>query len=261
MVYTRTQAMLCLAALLLPFSQALHPDVNLSSPSVTVLTDTGDPPSQQAALAAKEVRRYIYAGTGRLLPLKLGRCTEEHLSVAAAPLGSIVLLNGSCINRTVSHDQEHTLHRWKGTKGGVLLIGGRDDVTLLHAAYRYAELAVGVHFGIGGDTIPRRSFASVLKRIQQWSSDVEVATTPVFSVRGLNPFHDFAMGPDLWEAENYKVYITQMAKMRLNFIGLHNYNYYNEEENFTRGTGITRAEPLVWQGVPSAVRQDGKVTR
>ena len=34
---------------------------------------------------------------------------------------------------------------------------------------------------------------------------------------------DFSEGPDLWEAADYKRYLTQMAKLQLNFIGLHSY--------------------------------------
>lgn len=51
------------------------------------------------------------------------------------------------------------------------------------------------------------------------------AAQPVFSVRGLQPFHDFAEGPDWWNEQDYKSIIHQIAKMQMNFIGLHTYPF------------------------------------
>ena len=57
-------------------------------------------------------------------------------------------------------------------------------------------------------------------------------------IRGLQPFHDFAEGPDWWDLDQYKLLLDQMAKLKMNFIGLHTY-------------GGDLAEPTVWTGRPA----------
>ena len=47
--------------------------------------------------------------------------------------------------------------------------------------------------------------------------------TPTFDKRGLQPFHDFASGPDWWSEDDYKSILSQMAKAKMNFLGLHTY--------------------------------------
>ena len=49
------------------------------------------------------------------------------------------------------------------------------------------------------------------------------APEPMFDYRGLQPFHDFPEGPDWWDTQHYKQIITQLSKMKANFIGLHTY--------------------------------------
>jgi predicted oxidoreductase len=51
----------------------------------------------------------------------------------------------------------------------------------------------------------------------------EAASTPVFSTRGLQPFHDFAEGPDWWGEDETKRVIETIVAMRGNLIGFHTY--------------------------------------
>ena len=55
-------------------------------------------------------------------------------------------------------------------------------------------------------------------------------------------------GPDWWNVDDYKLYLSQMAKMRMNFIGLHNYP-------------SPLGEPTVWIGPAEDVAEDGSVRR
>lgn len=48
------------------------------------------------------------------------------------------------------------------------------------------------------------------------------------------PFHDFSEGPDQWNADDYKMYMEQLAKLKMNFIGLH--TYPNQEPTVWTGT-------------------------
>jgi alpha-L-rhamnosidase len=167
-------------------------------------------------LAAKEIRRYVYLRTGKLLPI-------------TADAGAIVLRVDSAL--------EPQQYRLK-SEGERLTITGGSDVGVLYGAYRYAEL-LGVRFYLHEDVLPDEP----LKELPA----VDETAKPVFGVRGILPFHDFAQGPDLWEADDYKAVLSQMVKLRMNFIGLHNYSEC--------GWG---SEPTVWIGMPDDVGTGGR---
>ena len=49
--------------------------------------------------------------------------------------------------------------------------------------------------------------------------------TPRFDVRGIQPFHDFPMGPDWWQPPFWKALATNMVKLKLNL-----YNHKQEQK-------------------------------
>ena len=167
-------------------------------------------------LAAKEIRRYIYLRTGKLWSI-------------AADSGAI----GLRVDGALLPEQ----YRLK-SEGERLTITGGSDVGVLYGAYRYAEL-LGVRFYLHEDVWPDELLPEL--------PAVDETGKPVFGVRGILPFHDFAQGPDLWEADDYKAVLAQMVKLRMNFIGLHTYSEC--------GWG---SEPTVWIGMPEDVGREGR---
>jgi hypothetical protein len=121
-----------------------------------------------------------------------------------------------------------------------VLVAGGDAIGTLYGAYRFAE-HLGVRFYLHGDVIPDEPQAFRLP-------DVKESGAPLFSVRGIQPFHDFPEGPDWWDTDDYKAVLAQLPKMRLNFFGLHTYP-----------EGPVGPEPTVWIGPPEDVGADGKV--
>ena len=241
----------------------------IRTPAITLLS--GSQPPSQSLLAAREVRRYVYASTGVLVPLSLRGC--EAAQVADVP-GAVVLLTAACarllgeadvrpvaraLERAAGLDGEaHLIHR---LSGGAVAVGGGDAIGLLYGAYHFAELVLGVHFGVGGEIVrPVRwdeyhAGASTL-------GDSGVLRQPQFAVRGINPFHDFAEGPDFWDAANYKAYTSNMAKMRMNLLALHNYANYKSLSNRKGGYDPSYplyTEPAVWLGPASDVDAAGHV--
>ena len=101
--------------------------------------------------------------------------------------------------------------------------------------------ALGVRFYVHGNVVPDERIPLELPALDEHGK-------PLFSLRGIQPFHDFFEGPDWWNIDNYKLYLGQMAKMRLNFIGLHNYP-------------SPGGEPTVWIGPAEDVAPDGSVRR
>jgi len=150
-------------------------------------------------LAAREVRRYVYLRTGRLLPMM----TEPK---SALPKGDLILVarkdrtlvrSGAEAQRLALLDSLAPQSYWLKTVpnprtsaagGRVLLLTGGDDAGTLYAAYRLAE-ALGVRFYLHGDVTPDEPVPWELPNLDERAA-------PLFALRGIQPFHDFPEGPD-----------------------------------------------------------------
>ena len=202
-------------------------------------------------LAAREVRRYVYLRTGRLLPMMtepkgtlpggdliLVARKDRPLVRAGASADLVVSLNSLAAQsyrlRTITNRQSPAAnHR-------VLLLTGGDDAGTLYAAYHLAEV-LGVRFYLHGDVIPDEPM--------EWKlPDLDERAAPLFALRGIQPFHDFPEGPDWWNRDDYLAVIGQLPKLRMNFFGLH--TYPEDRPN---------AEPTVWIGLASEVGEGGQV--
>ena len=169
-------------------------------------------------LAAKEVRRYVYLRTGKLLPVsRQGKGIELRLEARLGP-------------------QQYRLK----TDGGSLTIAGGSDVAVLYGAYAFAE-KLGVRFYLDGDVIPDAKMPFAIPALDE-------TRQPLFELRGIQPFHDFPEGPDWWNQDDYLAYLTQVTRLRMNFLGLHCYP-----------EGGVGPEPLVWIGVTNDLAADGTV--
>lgn len=193
-------------------------------------------PSSLEWLAANEVRRYVYLRTGHLLPVERGVKEGDRIVV-------------SCKDGRFCGDlgkelgpQQFSLKT--GTERGqqIWWIVGGDEVGVLYGAYRFAE-TLGIHFSLEGDAVPD-------ERLNGEWPEMNETGKPRFALRGLQPFHDFQMGPDWWNLQEYESVLTQMAKMRLNFIGLHTYPSWNKSAG---------PEANVWIGLPEDVDAQGNV--
>ena len=187
-------------------------------------------------LAANEIRRYAYLRTGTLLPVKKGSCSGTRVMVSRQDK----TFCGETGQRL--KPQEFTVRT--DTKNGpwVWWIVGGDEVGTLYGAYQFAE-KLGVRFGLHEDVLPDGPF------IGDWPEMNETGR-PRFALRGLQPFHDFSVGPDWWNADDYESVLTQMAKLRMNFIGLHTYPSWNPAAG---------PEANVWIGLPGDVTAQGDV--
>ena len=176
-------------------------------------------------LAAKEVVRYLYLRIGSL-PEKIaqdGRIViadkaADVVSDAATKAAAKDLQPQQYVIRTTTADGKKTW--W--------IVGG-DDVGTLYGAYRFAE-KLGVRFYLHGDVVPDERLAAI--------PDVDDTGQPLFALRGVNPWGSHPFGFDAWSTDDYKAIFTQLAKMRMNFLGIHCYP-----------EGHPYAEPTVWHGL------------
>jgi hypothetical protein len=202
---------------------ALRPVSAQPPPAVIVLSGEVSP---RATLAAREVRRYVFACTGELLP-----------SVATPPAtGDAILLR---VDPALGCE-EYRLKTIAETGRRLLHITGGSDLALLYGAYAFAG-HLGARFEVHGDELPATRLPFRLPALDE-------QRVPLFATRGIQPFHDFTEGPDWWEAEDYQAYLAQLVKMRMNFAGFHCYP-----------EGGVGPEPLIWIGLPEELEPDGRV--
>ena len=246
------------------YTQPPPPD----TPSLRIIVP--DDSSRLIDYSARELRRYIYLLTGRLLPIE--SCSKDlpewgDLIVVGTTRHKMMdrLIADAWIRaETIGLKNEEYVARELNDNGRKIqiLVGG-DDVGVLYAAYRFVENN-GVRFYLHGDELPQERL--VIKRLpSETKRGAELLVSkkpeperelkflnetgkPLFVLRGIQPFHDFPEGPDWWNYDEYMQIISQLPKLRMNFIGLH--TYPEKHPN---------AEPTVWIGLPEDVNENGTV--
>jgi len=206
-----------LAAALVAATQQAHANT-------VIVYDKTD--SSVCFLAAREIRRYVYARTDLLLPI-VGQTLDDGNAIVVAIDTSL-------------EPQQYRLQTQTQSSRKVLTISGGSDVAVLYGAYDFAE-KLGVRFYLHDDVLPDA-------RIPLALPDIDETHRPLFELRGIQPFHDFPEGPDWWNVDDYKAYLSQLAKLRMNFFGLHTYP-----------EGRPHAEPTVWIGIKRDIQSQGHV--
>jgi hypothetical protein len=201
--------------------------------------------SFQEQLAAREIRRYTYLRTGKLLGIeradRIPAKTKQAIVVGSRQSPLLQSLDGRLAAAIKSLQPESYILRTISTDGKkFLVIVGADGSGTLYGAYRFAE-HLGIGFELDGDIVPDDRIPFMLPALDE-------ASAPLFSLRGIQPFHDFPEGPDWWNTDDYLAIIGQLPKMRMNFFGLHTYP-----------EGGPNAEPTVWIGRNGEFNKDGTV--
>jgi len=218
--------------------------------SITIVYPCGG--SEQELLAAKEIRRYMYLRTGKMLSLveNDGELPDEGDLVVVGTKGDklikkIAAKDGKLKSQIKSlHAQQYRIKTIEQSGRKVVVIAGGDSIGTLYGAYRFCE-HLGVRFFLHGDAVPDDKICAKLP-------DVDDTGKPLFDLRGLNPWGSHVEGMDLWNADDYKSVFSQMTKMRMNFMGIHGYPE-------TDLWWFPHAEPLVWMGLKSDFDERGNV--
>ena len=232
---------LIIAAVPIIMATAILASCKLISPvnAVVVYTQHAGPLEE---FAARELQRYFYLRTGILADL---------VRSDSAPAGyrhSFILGNN---NRKLGADgfliKSNTIPR-----GRQHVIAGGDERGTLYGVYRLLE-CTGLRFGIDGDVLPDEKF-------DPDKLSVNESGNPRFSKRGLQPFHDFNVGPDWWNLTDYNSVLAQMAKLRMNMIGFHTYPSWNKSAGPEANVWIGLPEDVDWQGNVKTGYEAGVVT-
>jgi hypothetical protein len=199
--------------------------------------------------AAGELQRYFYLRTGILAELiQSDTAPDGYGSCFIVGNRDRKLLKGLAESADIAGGSDNLakdgffIKTYATTDGKRHVIAGGGDTGTLYGAYRLLE-HTGLLFGLDGDVLPDEKFDPDQLSVNETGN-------PRFDKRGLQPFHDFNVGPDWWNLADYNSVLAQMAKLRMNFIGFHTYPSWN------RAAG---PEANVWIGLPEDVDAQGNV--
>jgi hypothetical protein len=212
----------------------------------------GQNASAMEQYAARELQRYLYQVSGSLLPIEAAK-PESKLS------GRVFVLGTSGSNPLIAKlaeegqvqisaanpgPQGYVLKRLGRTShqtrpGEVLVIAGSDEVGCLYGVYGLLEDYYGIGFYLGGDVLPDTK--TPLK-----VPDVDERKKPAVAIRGLLPWTNFPQSATSYSWQDYKFILDQMAKMRMNFLHIHNYNGEGDHNEMFHTVVYKGVTPRVW---------------
>ena len=250
---TTVLALISIASLL---AQASEQDLLTNSktqemavePQGIVYPDNG---SALELLAAKEVRRFIYLRTGTLLPVQ---------KVSAIPdAGDFILVaedKNPLVDSVTSFSAPAGGFFIKSEKNDVrtiLLISGDGDAATLYGAYRFAE-KLGCRFYLHGDVIPDAKIPLTISGYDEIGQPL-TKDGRQFTTRGIQPFQNFPPSAVMWGKDDWKMYMAQLPKMGMNFVGLHTYMDDPEDDH----VGDYGPNLNIWLGHEDDLNKDGTV--
>ena len=176
-------------------------------------------------LAARELLRYLYRGSG-----KVGAIAAD-TAVPDAPGRTRILLDVAANNRMVTSLEKagsvkldrtalgEEGFRWKVANAdgqAVLVITAARPVGVLYGVYLLLE-RLGFGFYLGGDTFPATGSPLTV------DAALDESHTPAFAVRGALPWGNLPNAA--WDLEDWKYYYDQLSKQGFNFVGFHQYDH------------------------------------
>ena len=167
-----------------------------SAPAAEIVIRTDATALEQ--YAARELQRYLYLVTGAKLNIS-----------NQAGTASFVLEQ----DKSVPGPQGYSLKR----NGSTVTIAGSDAEGVLYGVYGLLQDHYGIGFYMSGDTLPEA-------KLPLLPATLDETKKPAVTIRGFLPWTNFPQSDTVYSWEDWKFVIDQAAKMRMNFILVHNYN-------------------------------------
>jgi hypothetical protein len=175
---------------------------------MSITIGLGETPAAAERHAAAELRRYLYHLTGEPAETGGADATFQLGTVDGNAVLAALVDAGSLVAPTVP--ESYVLR----TVGSTIAVLGADPRAVRYGVYRLLE-TYGVRFQLGRDLLPPpRPFKL---------SDVDIHEAPTVGRRGLLPWHDFLCGPSGYSFPDWRRYLDQLVKLRMNTLVLHNY--------------------------------------
>ncbi len=173
--------------------------------------------------AARELQRYLYQLSGSLPKIRtgvtavdaagfvLGRRKTNPLIEKLAAAGQVKVSDAD------PGPQGYVLKRLAVGDKEVVVVAGSDERGCLYGVYGLLEEHYGIGFYLCGDVLPDRKAPLRLAHVDERKA-------PAAAIRGFLPWTNFPQSATVYSWEDWRFIIDQMAKMRMNFLHIHNYN-------------------------------------
>lgn len=173
--------------------------------------------------AVKELQRYMYQLSGKWLEIVpdsvpcndpafiVGRTASNRLIAELDARGMIGLPD------TPTGEQGYVLKTIESNGKSCLVIAGQSETGVLYGVYGLLQDHYHVGFYFSGDVLPDTKQAFRLPVVDEQKS-------PSMYIRGFLPWTNFPQSATSYSWNDWKFIIDQTAKMRMNFILVHNYN-------------------------------------
>lgn len=173
--------------------------------------------------AARELRRYLYQLSGEHLPIRPDTAGAKGPSFvvgtpATNPRIAGLIQDGRLVLTPddpgpQGYVLKHLVHGGEAS----LVIAGTESIGCLYGVYGLLDDHYNIGFYPAGDILPETRNPLTLPRVDE-------RKTPAMAIRGFLPWTNFPQSATVFSWEDWKFVLDQCAKMRMNFIHIHNYN-------------------------------------
>lgn len=161
---------------------------------------------------------------GSTATIVLGRAGDTHVRAALAALGTSAEPAGADAFGLRTGEVDAT---------PVAVVVGADDAGVLYGVYELLE-ACGVRFYATEPSLPAPGPLTL-------PAGADVDRAPLVRLRGVMPYTDFLTGPTTWDLADYRHFIDQAARLRLNLFSMHFYTFEPIGQFTFRGQARTEA--------------------
>ena len=121
----------------------------------------------------------------------------------------------------------------------VLCIAGNDAEGVLYGVYTLLSDYYGVGFYMSGDVLPAGKAELTIPEVDYYGA-------PRQKIRGFLPWTNFPQSATSYSFEDYRYVIDQMARMRMNFLFIHDYTGSAGHNEMFTNIGHNGIFELVW---------------
>jgi hypothetical protein len=171
----------------------------------------GSSSNTTAQYAAQELQRYIFQLTKTLLPIVKTNSTAKGF-VIGTPQSNVVVKKQFPGVATATGNEGYSLERRQNT----IYITSNTATGCLYGVYGLLQDYYGMGFYLGRDVLPAVK--------QFYLPAVNETKNPKVGIRGFLPWTNFPQSATVYSWSDWQFIIDQAAKMRMNFINIHNYN-------------------------------------
>ncbi|HUP14337.1 MAG TPA: alpha-glucuronidase family glycosyl hydrolase, partial [Niastella sp.] len=162
--------------------------------------------------AARELSRYVYALAGALPAITAGTISTNGYIIGRR--GTHPLID-QLLTETIGA-QGYVLKKTTLNDKDIILIAANDESGILYGVYGLLEEHYGIQFNFDGDVLPSPG--------TELFPAIDESKTPAVAIRGFLPWTNFPQSATSYSWEDWKYILDQMARMRMNFLQIHNYN-------------------------------------